>query len=222
MEKNLGLVFNKEIMKENLTEIVTILDASGSMDSLAQETISGYNTFIEEQKKLPGEAKLTTVLFNSSYKRIYDRVDIHTAKPLTENDYKCDSMTALLDAMGKTIDDIGKKLSKTPEEDRPSKVIVMIITDGEENASKKFTASQIKEKIDIQKNVYSWEFIFLAKDIQTVTYANNIGIQNAMMYDASSIGTQNVFNGLSKQTSNYRSSRSINLDELKEDLKENI
>jgi uncharacterized protein YegL len=209
-------------MKSNLTEIITILDSSGSMASLADETISGYNTFIDEQKKLPGEARLTTVLFNSSYKLIYDRVDIHTAKQLTTKEYHVSGMTALLDAIGRTVDDIGKKLDKTPEEERPSRVIVMILTDGEENSSKKFNASQIKEKIDTQKNVYSWEFIFLAKDLRTVDLATSIGINNSLQYHASSVGTQNVFRGLSSQTALYRKGDEVQMDWLKADLNENI
>jgi uncharacterized protein YegL len=209
-------------MKNNLTEIVTILDSSGSMAALADETISGYNLFIEEQKKLPGDARLTTVLFNSGYTRLLDRVDIHKAKPLTSAEYQIGGMTALLDAIGRTVDDIGKKLDKTPEEERPSRVIVMILTDGEENSSKKFNAAQIKEKIDTQKNVYSWEFIFLAKDLQTVELATSIGINNSVQYHASVVGTQNVFRGLSVQTASYRSGNDVQLDTLKADLEENI
>jgi uncharacterized protein YegL len=207
-------------MKQDLTEIVAILDCSGSMILLTDETISGYNAFIDEQKKAPGEAKLTTVIFNSAIEKLYDRVDIQKVKPLTEKEYHAQGMTALLDAIGQSVDDLGKKLAATPEEERPSKVVVMILTDGEENSSNRYSHERIKEMIDIQRNTYSWEFIFLAKDIQTVDYAQSMGISNSMMYCASPIGTQTAYRSLSKSIMGFRGGKGIDAEELKKDLQE--
>jgi hypothetical protein len=206
-------------MKENMTEIVCILDESRSMIGLADETISGYNTFIKEQQALPGEAKLTTVLFNNKYHKLYDRLDIGSVEPLDDKKYQPEGMTALLDAIGQTIDDIGKHLAAEAEENRPSKVVFMIITDGMENVSKKYTKDQVTEKINHQKEKYSWEFIFLAKDLQTVEYASSIGIQNSVQYEESDLGTLNVYHGLSHQVSNLRGNKQVDLDELISDLK---
>ena len=163
-------------MNENLTEIVAILDKSGSMQSLTNDTIGGFNSFLEEQKEIPGDAILTTVLFSDTYTLLHDRLNIKDVKPMTGNDYKAGGNTALLDAMGKTINGIGLKLYNTLEEERPGKVIFFIITDGAENASTEFTHEKIEAMVELQQNTYSWEFIFLGANIDAFSVGDSIGI----------------------------------------------
>lgn len=163
-------------MNDNLTEIVAILDKSGSMEPLTNDTIGGFNGFLKEQKDVPGEAILTTVLFNDSYTLLHDRVNIKDVKPISKKEYVAGGSTALLDALGKTIKDIGLKLHNTAEKDRPSKVIFFIITDGEENTSTEFTNDTVKEMVELQKNTYKWDFIFLGANIDSFSAAANIGI----------------------------------------------
>jgi uncharacterized protein YegL len=198
-------------MNNDLTEIVFILDRSGSMQYLTKDTIGGFNSFIENQKKEVGEAKLTTVLFDDKYEILHNGVDIKNIKPITEKDYYTRGMTALLDSIGKSISDVGYRLSKTNENDRPSKVIFVITTDGEENSSKEFNQSQIKEMIEHQKKIYNWNFIFLGANIDAVGVANSFGIssQFASSYTASSVGTDALFTTMSKTIGNYRGTGNI-------------
>jgi uncharacterized protein YegL len=199
-------------MKDNLTQIVFILDRSGSMDSLAADTIGGYNGFIEAQKAEEGEALLTTVLFDNEYEILHDSVNLKDVKPLTEKDYYARGMTALLDAVGKTIKTVGANLAKMEEEDRPSKVIVVITTDGFENASKEFTQEQVKTMIEHQRDKYNWEFIFLGANIDSVGTAKDYGITYAADWTANSVGAQSVYTSLSRGISNYRGDKGITAD----------
>jgi len=194
-------------MKENLTEMVFILDRSGSMSNLTKDTIGGFNTMIENQKKEDGEAVLTTVLFDDMYELLHDGVNIQDVKELTNKEYYARGMTALLDAIGKTINTVGERLNKTKEEDRPSKIIFVITTDGQENSSKEFTQKQIKEMIEHQTNTYNWQFMFLGANIDTVSTAQSFGIsgQFASNYTANSRGTDALYTTLSKSVSSYRS-----------------
>ena len=137
-------------MKENLTELVFILDRSESMGGLEESTILGYNNLIEKQKQEKGEVVLTTVLFNDSLKVIHDSIDIKSVKPLTKEEYYVGGCTALLDAIGRSIVSIGNKLNKTKEELRPSKVLFVITTDGMENASYEYSFMKVKEMIKHQ------------------------------------------------------------------------
>ena len=182
-------------MKENLTEIVFILDRSGSMMHLTADTIGGYNSMIEKQKQEPGEAKITTVLFDDNYEVLYDAVDIQNIEPMTTAQYYAHGCTALLDAVGRTINNVGARLNNTPEEERPSKVIVVITTDGYENSSHEFTRTQIKEMIEHQTNKYSWQFMFLGAEIDAVAEAESIGISGnwAVQTCATEIGTKSVY-----------------------------
>ena len=152
-------------MNENLTELVFILDRSGSMAGREQDTIGGFNGMIEKQKALAGEARVTTVLFDSVSKVLYSRASLRDVKPLTEKEYYARGSTALLDAVGTAIDVVGAQLRDTPEAERPAKVIVIITTDGAENASREYSLEEVKEKIAHQKEKYSWEFLFLGADI---------------------------------------------------------
>lgn len=165
-------------MNPNLTELVYIIDRSGSMHSLTIDTVGGYNAFLEEQKKLEGQAYLTTVLFDDRYELFCDHTNIMEAKPMTASDCYARGCTALMDAVGKTINSIGSRLSKTPENERPSKVLFMIITDGYENASKEFSRNAVKKMIEHQQSVYSWEFLFVGAGIDAYTEAASLGISS--------------------------------------------
>lgn len=187
-------------MSNNLTEIVFILDRSGSMASLVTDTIGGYNSMIEQQKKENGEATITTVIFDDRYEMLHDNVNIKQVKNMTDSEYYARGMTALYDAVGKTINSVGHRLSQTKEDKRPSKVIFVITTDGFENASKEFSKSKIKEMIETQQGKYSWTFMFLGANMDAMSEAASIGINPnfARTYTANEVGTQSVYSSLSK------------------------
>lgn len=191
-------------MKPDLTEIVCILDRSGSMAGLATDAIGGYNSFIERQKELPGEAHVTVVLFDDNYDIIYNCVNIHDMPKLNSKIYYARGSTALLDAVGKTIDSVGVRLHNTKEEERPSKVIFVIITDGQENASLEYTYDRVRAMIKLQKETYNWEFLFLASDIHAVDYGASLGVQNAVMYSNTQVGTQSSYVSASMAVGNLR------------------
>lgn len=207
-------------MKENLTEIVFILDRSGSMSSLVEDTIGGFNTFIENQKKEKGEALLTTVLFDHDYELLHDGLNLQSVKPLTNKEYYPRGTTALLDAVGRTINTIGDRLNNTPEEEKPSKVIFVITTDGQENSSKEFTRSQIKDMVKHQTEKYDWQFIFLGANIDAVSTAEGFGIsgQFASNYTANTMGTRSVYETMSNVVADYRV-KGVVLDDWNQDIK---
>lgn len=161
-------------MKKDLCEIVIILDESGSMGSCKSDTIGGVNLFLDNQKRITGEVKVTLIKFSDYYKIVNDAVSIEKVVYLDENNYTPSYSTALLDAVGKTINSIGKRLAGTTEKERPEKVIFAVITDGYENSSREFTRSQIFQMVSHQKEKYSWEFIFLGADIDS--WGEEIGI----------------------------------------------
>lgn len=198
-------------MKENLTEIVFLLDRSGSMLPLTNDTIGGYNSFVERQKNEPGEAKLTTVLFDDEYTLLHNGADIKTVEPLDSTTYFARGMTALYDALGKTINDVGHRLAGTPEEERPSKVIFVITTDGLENASREFTQSSVKEMITHQTEKYSWEFIFLGANIDSAQVGDTIGIANdrSFNYMATEAGVSALYSAVDAAVSDYRVTGSV-------------
>ena len=198
-------------MNMNLTEIAFILDRSGSMGHLTESTISGFNEFLEKQKNLPGEARLTTVLFDNNYELLHDGMDIREVRPITTRDYWTRGSTALYDAIGKTVDDIGARLDATPEEERPAKVIVVITTDGYENSSWKYTRTDIKNKITHQTEKYSWEFIFLGANIDSEEVAADIGIcsANTADYIASDAGAFMMFSAVDAAVKSVRSTGSV-------------
>ena len=193
-------------MNENLTEIVAILDRSGSMEHLTNDTIGGFNSFLKEQKELPGDAILTTVLFNDSYMLLHDRINIKNINPITKKDYIAQGSTALLDAMGKTISSIGLKLHNTPEDERPCNVIVFIITDGEENASEEYTQEKVKKMVELQQNTYSWKFIFLGANIDSFSAAASMGVSQDFAFDfeAEDKGMVDVQMAMSEAVGNLR------------------
>jgi hypothetical protein len=161
-------------MKKDLSEIVIILDESGSMGSCKEDTIDGVNLFLHNQKRISREANVTLVKFSDYYKIINDSVPLDQVVHLDEDNYKPSNMTALLDAVGRTINNLGKRLADTPEPDRPRKILFAIITDGYENASKKFSRSQVFDMVSHQREKYSWEFIFLGADIDA--WGKEIGV----------------------------------------------
>ncbi len=186
-------------MKKDLTEMVFILDRSGSMSHLAGDTIGGFNSMIRDQKKEKGEANVTTVLFDNQYEILHDHLPIKKIAPLTDKEYFARGMTALLDAVGLTIQSVGARLAATPEAERPGKVIFVITTDGLENASHEYTADQVREMITHQQEKYDWNFIFLGANMDAVHEAAKYGIgaDFARTYTASGKGTADLYVGVS-------------------------
>lgn len=163
-------------MKQGLTEMVFIMDRSGSMRGLEKDTIGGFNSTIEKQKQEPGEAFVSTVLFDNQTEVLHDRISIANVPTMTEKEYYARGCTALLDAVGLAIHHIGHVHKYARDEDRPEKTIFVITTDGYENASHIYTAKQVKEMVERQKSKYGWEFIFLGANIDAVETARGFGI----------------------------------------------
>ena len=163
-------------MKKNLTEMVFILDKSGSMAGLEADTIGGFNSMIERQKKEEGEALVSTVLFSSESKVIHDRVNLAKIEPMTDRQYCVGGCTALIDAIGEAIHHIGNVHKYAREEDRPEHTIFVITTDGMENASHRYTSDQVKTMVRQQKEKHGWEFLFLGANIDAVETAARFGI----------------------------------------------
>lgn len=163
-------------MKKNLTEMVFILDKSGSMAGLEADTIGGFNGMIERQKKAEGEALVSTVLFSDRSTVLHDRVDLRQIRPMTQRDYFVGGRTALIDAMGGAIHHIGNVHKYAREEDRPEHTVFVITTDGMENASRLYSSSQVKAMVQRQKEKYGWEFLFLGANIDAVETAAHFGI----------------------------------------------
>lgn len=164
-------------MQNNVTELVFILDRSGSMAGFEADTIGGFNATIEKQKKQDGKVYVSTVLFDNESEVVHDRVDINEIKPMTEKEYQVGGCTALLDAIGSAIHHIGNIHKYARPEDVPEHTVFVITTDGMENASHRYSSQEIKSKIKRQTEKYGWEFIFLAANIDAVETAENIGIR---------------------------------------------
>ena len=163
-------------MRENLTEMVFVLDRSGSMSGLAADTIGGFNELIEKQKKIEGDAYVTTVLFDHEYEVLHDHVALEEVAPLTDKEYFARGSTALLDAVGRTIDSVGARLAATAEDERPEHVVFVITTDGRENSSREYTAKRVRGMIEHQQQKYSWQFVVLGANMDAVSEARNLGI----------------------------------------------
>lgn len=198
-------------MKKDLTELVFILDKSGSMAGLEKDTIGGYNSMLKSQQHGEGEATVTTVLFAHDYELLHDRININGVSPMTERDYQVGGTTALLDAIGFTIQKLVNVQRKTKEEERAEKVLFVITTDGEENSSREFTSAKIKKMIQQQKEIYGWEFIFLGANIDAISTASQFGIDEdfAVNYHADEKGTQLNFEVLSEAVMSLRKERKI-------------
>ena len=192
--------------KTNITELVFILDRSGSMSGLEADTIGGYNSLLKTQKKEPGTAFVTTVLFDDSYELLHDRINIRELGPITGKEYFVRGSTALLDAIGKTINRTGNAQKHACEDRRADKVMIVIITDGMENASEEYTYNRIMEIIKRQKSRYGWEFLFLGANIDAIATAAKFGISadRAANYHADSMGTQLNYEAVNNFASNLR------------------
>ena len=179
-------------MRKNLTEIVFILDRSGSMSGLEADTIGGFNSMIKKQKKTEGEALISTVLFDNTSEVIHDRVSVQNIKPMTDEDYTVRGCTALLDAIGGAIHHIGNVHKYARAEDVPEHTMFVITTDGMENASRRYDSEKVKKMIERQKEKYGWEFLFLGANIDAVETARGFGISGdrAVNYHSDSEGTQ--------------------------------
>ena len=195
-------------MKKNLTELVFILDRSGSMAGLEQDTIGGFNAMMEKQKQEPGETLVSTVLFDHTSQVIFDRVPLGQLQPLTEKEYFVRGSTALLDAVGGAIHHIGNVHKYAREEDVPEKTLFVITTDGMENASCRYDYDQVKAMIRRQQERYGWEFLFLGANIDAAQEAGRFGIRPecAADYHADSRGTQVIYESLSQAVCQARSS----------------
>jgi len=191
-------------MKAGLTEIICVIDKSGSMDAIKKDAIGAFNSFLAAQKALPGEAKLTLTLFDTDYQIKLNGVDIKTVQDLTEKTYTPGGCTALLDAAGRTIDKVGERLSATQEDQKPEKVIMVILTDGEENSSKEYTHEQLMKKINHQRDTYKWEFIFLAANQDAIQAGQAIGIVHNVNYAPTSKGLQGAVQCFSSAVASYR------------------
>lgn len=193
-------------MKKNLTEIVFILDRSGSMGGLEQDTIGGFNSLIEKQKKEDGEALISTVLFDHYSEVLHDRVALDKIRPMTEDEYYVRGSTALLDAVGGAIHHIGNIHKYAREEDRPEKTMFIIMTDGYENASRKYRLDEIKRMVGRQKEKYGWEFMFLGANIDAISEARKFGITDdmAVEYHSDKKGTVLTYEVLSETVSAVR------------------
>ena len=198
-------------MKTNLTELVFILDRSGSMSGLESDTIGGYNALLKKQKEEPGEATITTVLFDDKYELLHDRINVKCICPITEKEYFVCGCTALLDAIGKTINKTLNIQRNTNEQERADKVMFVITTDGMENASKEYNYEKIKKMVERQKEKYGWEFIFIGANIDAISTAAKFGISanRAANYNADGEGTRLNYEAVSHVASEFRASRPI-------------
>jgi uncharacterized protein YegL len=193
-------------MKKGLTELVFILDKSGSMSGLEADTIGGYNSMLAKQQTAEGDCHITTVLFDNNYELLHDRIDIKAVSPVTNKEYQVGGSTALFDAIGKTINKIGNAQKHTAEDYRAEKVMLVIITDGEENSSREYSAEKVKAQVERQKAKYGWEFIFLGANIDAVQTAGRFGIgaDRAVDYVPDSAGTSLHFKVMAETVAAFR------------------
>ena len=200
--------------KQTSTELVFILDRSGSMQGLESDTIGGYNSLLEKQKQESGTARVTTVLFDDDIETLHDRIDIRAIAPLTKKDYFVRGCTALLDAIGSTIERIANVQKHTAPEYRADNVLFVITTDGFENASRRYTLPQVRGMIERQKERYGWEFLFLGAGIDAIAQARAFGISEdrAVTCHADSRGTRLNYDTLSNAVSSFRTCQPLSAD----------
>ena len=198
-------------MRKNLTELVFILDRSGSMCGLEADTIGGFNSMIEKQKREPGEALVSTVLFDHESTVLHDRVPLGCVAPMTARDYSVRGSTALLDAIGGAIHHIGNVHKYARPEDVPEHTLFVITTDGMENASHRYDADMVKHMIERQKTKYKWEFLFLGANIDAAKEAARFGIsaERAVDYKCDEVGTALNYDVISEAICTVRASRPL-------------
>jgi hypothetical protein len=197
-------------MKKDCTDITIVLDRSGSMQAIKDDTIGGFNSFLKAQQDVPGEATLTLAQFDHEYEVVYQGVNLKDARPLDSSTFVPRGVTALLDAIGRTIIDTGARLAAMPEVERPEKVVFVILTDGHENSSKEFRIERINEMITHQREAYKWEFVFLGANQDAIATASQMGIgaNAALTFAANSQGTSRLYHSLSQNVANYRTGQS--------------
>ena len=210
--------------KNNITELVFILDRSGSMAGLEKDTIGGFNAMIEKQKKYDGKCYVSTVIFDDVSEVLHDRVDLNDVPKMTENDYTVRGCTALIDAIGSAIHHIGNVHKYARKEDVPDNTVFVITTDGQENASHNYTSDRVKLMIERQKEKYGWEFLFIGANIDAVETAARYGINRdrAVNYNADEEGTQILYKSVSAAVGNIRVCQPLQADwcaEIKDDYK---
>lgn len=193
-------------MKKGLTELVFIVDKSGSMSGLETDTIGGYNAMLKKQEEVEGDCVVTTVLFNNRYELVHDRIDLRAVSAITTKDYQVGGTTALIDAIGRTIDKIGNAQKHTAHDYRAEQVMVVIITDGEENASREYSAKAVKKQINDCQRKYGWEFVFLGANIDAVETAGQFGISpdRAVDYLADQEGTRVSYQAMAETVKDFR------------------
>lgn len=201
-------------MKKDLTELVFILDRSGSMHGMEKDTIGGFNGMLEQQKAQPGQALVSTVLFSNDSQVVYDRVPLQDIAPMTEEQYRPMGCTALLDAIGGEVHHIGNVHKYAREEDRPEHTLFVITTDGMENASRHYTAEQVRQMIRRQQERYGWEFLFLGANIDAVQTAGGFGIapERAAQFHNDAVGARVSYEAVSQAICNMRASQPLSGD----------
>lgn len=202
-------------MKKGLTEIVFILDRSGSMSGLEADTIGGYNSMLSKQKEEEGEAVISTVLFNDKTKILHDRQRIDKVSQISGRDYQVSGCTALLDALGGAIHHIGRVQKELPEDERPEKTLFIITTDGMENSSRVYSYDKVKKMVEKKKKKQHWEFIFLGANIDAIEVAGRFGVaaNRAVRYECDSAGTRLHFEVMSDMVSCARACDSAEMME---------
>lgn len=198
----------------NITELVFILDRSGSMSGLEADTIGGFNSMIEKQRRQEGECFVSTVLFDHESFVLHDRIPLESVPKMTENDYTVRGCTALIDAIGMAIKHIGNIHKYARPEDVPQNTMFVITTDGQENASRVYSSDKVKKMIEKQKEKYGWEFLFIGANIDAVETAASFGIarDRAVNYNADSKGTRVLYEAVSDAVCSMRSSRPLSSD----------
>lgn len=197
-------------MRKDYFHVTAVLDRSGSMEKIRDEMAGGFNSYIDTQRRQPGHATCTLVQFDDVYEVLYSRVPLAEVPPRTRENYVPRNMTALYDAMGRAIDETGATLAALPESERPEHVLLMVVTDGLENASHVFTAADVRAKVELQRNVYRWEVMFLGANQDAVLSARELGVPRrmSMTYSANTVGTLAAFDAAVDCTRAYRSGAS--------------
>lgn len=193
-------------MKTNYTDITVVIDRSGSMQNIANDTRGGFNRFVADQKRVPGEATITVDIFDHEFETIVDAKPIAKCPDLNEKNYVPRGYTALLDAVGRAINSTGIRLAKMDESQRPEKVVFVIITDGLENCSKEFTKAKVRDMIKLQQDTYKWEFVFLGANQDAFSEAADYGMKSGsgMTFAANSVGTQSLYSSVSANLTGLR------------------